>query len=38
MDGERKHGFGIDTLRTWAATIDQDRSHPVNMEEIEKAN
>lgn len=38
MDGQRKHGYGLDTMRSWAITIDQDRSYPVSMESIDKAN
>jgi hypothetical protein len=38
MSGERKHGFGIDTLRAWALANDSDRSYSIDVKDIEHAN
>jgi len=38
MSGERKHGFGIDTMRAWVVSKDSDRSMQLQIEDIEKVN
>jgi hypothetical protein len=38
MSGERKHGFGLDSLRAWAITMDSDKSFNIDVKDIEKAN
>ena len=30
MSGERKHGFGIDTMRVWAISNDQDKPFQIS--------
>lgn len=32
MSGERKHGFGIDTMRVWAIFNDQDKAFQISHE------
>lgn len=38
MDGNRKHGYGLDTIRAWAVCNDGDRNAFVDRADIEKAN
>lgn len=38
MSGQRQHGFGVDTMRAWAVSIDSDKNQQVKMEDIEKVN
>lgn len=38
MDGERKHGFGLDVMRAWAVTQDSDTSSYLVMDEVQSVN
>ena len=38
MDGERKHGFGLDVMRAWAVTQDSDTSSYLIMDEVQNVN
>ena len=38
LDGQRKHGYGLDAIRLWAISKDSDKNTFVNRDEIEKAN
>lgn len=38
MDGTRKHGYGLDTIRAWACSLDGDQNSFVEREDIERVN
>ena len=38
LDGNRKHGYGLDTLRLWAISKDSDSNSYVDRQEIESIN
>jgi len=38
MDGERKHGFGLDVMRAWAITQDSDTSSYLIMDDVQSVN
>ena len=38
LDGLRKHGYGLDTIRAWAVQNDSDKNAYVERDDIEKAN
>ncbi len=35
LDGQRKHGYGLDTIRAWAITNDTDKNSFIERQEIE---
>ena len=35
LDGQRKHGYGLDTIRAWAVTNDTDKNRFIERQEIE---
>ena len=38
LDGNRKHGYGLDTMRLWAISKDSDSNTYVEREELENIN
>ena len=38
LDGNRSHGYGLDTVRLWAISKDGDTDTYLEKEELEKAN
>ena len=38
LDGQRKHGYGLDTMRLWAISKDTDTNTYVERADIEQAN
>ena len=38
LDGNRKHGYGLDTMRLWAISKDSDSNSYVDRQEIESIN
>jgi isoleucyl-tRNA synthetase len=38
LDGERKHGFGLDTLRAWAIVNDKDTNNFIDRQSFEEVN
>lgn len=38
LDGQRKHGYGLDTIRAWAVTNDSDKNAYLERNDIEKVN
>ena len=38
MDGNRSHGYGLDTMRLWAITNDGDKDFFMERKEIDKAS
>ena len=38
MDGDRKHGQGLDAMRLWASSHDSDKNFYIEKEELEKSS
>ena len=38
LDGNRKHGYGLDTMRLWAISKDTDANSYVERQELESIN
>ena len=38
LDGNRSHGYGLDTLRLWAISKDSDRDTFLEKQELESIN
>ena len=38
LDGSRSHGYGLDTMRLWAITKDDDKDFYLEKKEVELVN